>query len=113
MAVTSDWQTGYCADIHVHNGGDHDVQGWTVVLDAGSSSLTQAWNVQVARSASTYTVTPVGWNAPIGAGASLPREPKLTPSRKGVDSTDAGIASSTNSGEPGWVDGYTAKGRGV
>jgi hypothetical protein len=38
------------------------------VLDAGSSPLTQAWNVQASRSGTTYTITPVDWNAPIAAG---------------------------------------------
>jgi endoglucanase len=69
MTVTSDWQTGYCADVHVHNGSSAGVSGWTLVLEAGSSPLTQAWNVQASRSGTTYTITPVDWNAPIAAGS--------------------------------------------
>ena len=69
MSVTSDWQSGYCVDVHVHNGGAQAVDGWSVTVDAKSSTLTQAWNVQVARQGSTYSATPVGWNRGIAPGA--------------------------------------------
>ncbi len=68
MSVTSEWQTGYCADVHVRNGGSGVAAGWTVTIDAQASSLTQAWNVQVSRKGRTYTVRPVSWNQQIGAG---------------------------------------------
>ena len=43
--------------------------GWTVVVDAHMSTLTQAWNVTVSRQGARYTVTPVEWNRSIGPGA--------------------------------------------
>ena len=69
LTITSDWQSGYCADVHLHNGGAAAVTGWSVTIDAGSSTLSQAWNVRVDRSGTSYTAHPVDWNAPVAAGA--------------------------------------------
>ncbi len=68
LTITSDWATGYCADVHVKNGGTAVIGGWSVIVDAGTSTLSQAWNVTVARQGSIYTATPVDWNRPIAPG---------------------------------------------
>lgn len=68
LVVTSDWASGYCADVHVKNAGRSAVTRWSVTLDAGTSTVSQAWNVTVARQGSTYTATPVDWNASIAVG---------------------------------------------
>ena len=69
MVVTSDWATGYCVDVHVHNAGSQPVSGWTVTIDAHTSTLTQAWNVTATRQGSRYAVTPVDWNRNIAPGS--------------------------------------------
>jgi endoglucanase len=71
LAIASEWETGYCADVHVRNGGGQTVSGWSATIDARSSTLTQAWNVQVDRQGSTYTMRPVGWNQEIAAGGEI------------------------------------------
>ena len=68
LKITSDWKSGYCADVRVHNGGFQAVKRWSVVLDARSSTLTQAWNVLIAKNGPAFTVTPAAWNATIPPG---------------------------------------------
>jgi cellulose binding protein with CBM2 domain/fibronectin type III domain protein len=67
---TSEWSTGFVADVTVTS--TTAVDGWTLVLVLGGDQrLTQAWNASFSQSGSTVTLTPAGWNRRIPAGGSV------------------------------------------
>ena len=92
MVVTSDWATGYCVDVHVHNASSAPVSGWTVTIDAHTSTLTQAWNVTATRQGSRYTVTPVDWNRNIAPGSDADWGFCADKGTGGSEATLAGVA---------------------
>ncbi|MFC6565163.1 cellulase family glycosylhydrolase [Actinoplanes utahensis] len=71
FTVANTWNGGYQGEIKVSNTSSSAITTWKVelTLPAGSS-VGQAWNSTLATSGNTYTFTPAGWNATIGAGAS-------------------------------------------
>ncbi|GAA3342389.1 cellulase family glycosylhydrolase [Amorphoplanes nipponensis] len=71
FTVTNSWSTGYEASVVVKNDTSSTISTWRVelTLPAGTS-VVNAWNATQASAGSTYTFTPAGWNATLGAGAS-------------------------------------------
>ncbi len=68
--ATSTWNTGYCENVVVANGGTAATTSWTVTLSIGSASLSNGWSGTFGSSGGTLTVTPLSWNAAIGPGQS-------------------------------------------
>lgn len=68
LAITSDWGSGYCADVDVTNNGSQSVE-WqvSVTIDGSVSSL---WNGAWSQTGPTLEVSGVSWNAALAAGAS-------------------------------------------
>ncbi|MFI7542272.1 cellulose binding domain-containing protein [Actinoplanes sp. NPDC049599] len=69
--VTSQWNTGFGADVTVTNLGD-PVNGWTLgwTLAAGQG-ITQAWNATVTVAGSAVTATAASYNSSVPAGGSV------------------------------------------
>lgn len=69
FVVTSDWGTGYCADITLTNNSLNEINGWTLDF-ALSNPVTSAWNVSAWNNYGdgTYDFTDDGWNGILTAG---------------------------------------------
>ncbi|MEU4623701.1 cellulase family glycosylhydrolase [Actinoplanes sp. NPDC023801] len=71
FTVQSTWNNGYQGQVTVNNNTSSQINTWKVELTfPAGTSVTQSWNTTQAVSGSTYTFTPVGWNATIAPGAS-------------------------------------------
>ncbi|RMG87837.1 MAG: PKD domain-containing protein, partial [Bacteroidetes bacterium] len=71
FTVTSDWGTGYCAEITLTNNGTSAINGWTLDFDL-IASITSLWNgTWSSNGSNNYTVNDAGWNANIPAGGSV------------------------------------------
>src|SRR6188768_4407263 len=68
---TNSWGSGYCANVDIINSGTATASTWVVVLELNQASIYSSWNGNFSGSGSRKTVTPVGWNASVGAGATL------------------------------------------
>ena len=68
---TNSWTGGYCANVLITNSGSTAASTWTVVLELNQATIYSSWNGNFSGSGSRKTVTPVGWNASVGAGATL------------------------------------------
>jgi cellulose 1,4-beta-cellobiosidase len=72
LKVTTDWGSGYCADVSLQNASAAAVTSWTVVVDLNQGALSQLWNGSFTQSGTQITVKPVGaWNSTLAPGASL------------------------------------------
>ncbi|TDB71149.1 cellulose-binding domain-containing protein, partial [Micromonospora sp. KC723] len=69
--VTSQWNTGFGADVAVTNLGE-PLDGWTLrwTFPAGQT-VTQAWNATVDQSGSAVTATNAAHNRAVGTGATV------------------------------------------
>ena len=68
---TNSWPSGYCANVNITNSGTAAASTWVVVLELNQASIYSSWNGNFAGSGSRKTITPVGWNASVAAGATL------------------------------------------
>jgi hypothetical protein len=69
-AVTGQWQGGFQAEVTVRNSGTAPITGWRVTWTLPSGqSITQVWNGSHTVAGDTVTVTDVGWNGALRAGA--------------------------------------------
>ncbi len=70
--VTSDWGSGYCADITLTNNGSTTINDWVFVFDL-SADITTLWNAGTwsGNQAQGYTATNAGWNGTINPGGSV------------------------------------------
>ncbi|MGW4944961.1 cellulose binding domain-containing protein [Actinoplanes sp. NPDC004185] len=69
--VTSQWGTGFGADVTVTNLGDA-VTGWTLGWTlAPGQGITQAWNATVTAAGPAVTATGVSYNSAVASGASV------------------------------------------
>ncbi|WP_437562289.1 expansin EXLX1 family cellulose-binding protein [Sorangium sp. So ce542] len=73
LTRSSDWGSGYCANVNVVNEGTTPVTSWTVVIDLRQSTLSNLWEAQSSRSGSLLTVTPASGRGqiPVGGAASF------------------------------------------
>ncbi|MEU4897938.1 cellulose binding domain-containing protein [Streptomyces sp. NPDC044780] len=70
-AVTSQWNTGFTANVTVKNTGTDATSGWRVAWSYPSGQqVTSAWNATVTRTGSQVTAANA-YNGTIGAGASV------------------------------------------
>lgn len=68
--VSSSWQGGYQANVVVKNTGSDAIGGWAVnwTLPSGQE-VTQVWNGSLSKNGSEVSVSNVGWNGAVNAGA--------------------------------------------
>ncbi|MFI0818193.1 endo-1,4-beta-xylanase [Streptomyces sp. NPDC021098] len=70
--VTSQWNTGFTANVTVKNTGSSPVDGWQVAWAYPSGQrVTSAWNATVTQSGAQVTAANAPYNATIGAGGSV------------------------------------------
>jgi cellulase/cellobiase CelA1 len=70
VEVVNSWPCAYQAEVTV-SAGSQPVNGWTVGLDLGSSTLQASWNAQMDGTTGAITATGVTWNTSIPAGGSV------------------------------------------
>ena len=69
--ITSEWATGFGADVTVTNLGDA-VTGWTLGWSlAAGQGITQAWNATVTVAGTAVTAAGLSYNSAVAAGASV------------------------------------------
>ena len=71
LSITSDWGTGYCANVNVSNPGQAPASSWRAQLDTRQSRITNAWNAKFSGVSGQLTVTPIPDTEKIAAGASI------------------------------------------
>lgn len=70
--VSSDWGTGYCAEIVITNNTSETINGWTYIFDQ-AAEITSFWNVGSwsGNQSQGYSSTDAGWNSVINPGESV------------------------------------------
>ncbi len=70
--VTTDWGTGYCAEIKVVNNSNTTINGWTLNFNL-EADITSFWNISSwsGNRSQGYTASDAGWNSVINPGASV------------------------------------------
>lgn len=68
--ITSDWGSGYNADIAITNQGSDTISGWTLEFDS-VNPIGSLWNGVKTGNGSHYTVTNAAWNGNLAPGASV------------------------------------------
>lgn len=72
FAKTSDWGSGFEGKYTITNGTPTAINGWQVSFDLPAGhSVGSFWDASMTRSGQRFTFSNVGWNATIGAGASV------------------------------------------
>lgn len=70
--VTSDWGTGYCADIEITNNGTETIYGWGVNINLNDSTMDSNWSGNFdSQGGNIYLVTPEDWNAEVDPGETI------------------------------------------
>jgi hypothetical protein len=71
LALTSQWDTGWCAQVTVTNYTGSTSASWMVELDVHDSSVYTSWGAEFAVDGSVYTATNLFWNGNIPSGQSI------------------------------------------
>ncbi len=72
IAITDNWDTGYCANVTVTNNGTTTINSWKAVIDLHQAAQSGGWNATLSVSGSLMTATPVDWNAKLAPGGTGP-----------------------------------------
>ncbi len=71
LALTSQWDTGWCAEIKVKNFTAAPTTSWTVEFDVNDSSVFTLWGAEVTHTGPLYTATNLAWNGNIPSGQTV------------------------------------------
>ncbi|MCU7729002.1 cellulose binding domain-containing protein [Actinoplanes sp. KI2] len=70
--TTSEWSTGFVAEVTITNKRTTAVNGWTATVTLGGDQrVTSAWNATATQTGATVTMTAPTWNRTIPAGGSV------------------------------------------
>jgi len=69
LTYQSDWKAGYCSTVSITNTGANSLSAWQVVINLGQARLSQVWKGSSSLVGPRMTVTPMGDNSQVGAGA--------------------------------------------
>lgn len=71
FTLTSNWDTGYNANVKLENIGDSTIQNWYLGFDY-DNSINNIWNAEISSNEGVeYVIKNVGWNQDIVAGKSI------------------------------------------
>jgi hypothetical protein len=68
LVYTSDWGSGFCADVKITNGLAQATTRWQVILDLKNTQVTQSWNAKASAGTGRATFGPVDYNGAIYPG---------------------------------------------
>jgi cellulase/cellobiase CelA1 len=72
VLLTSEWGSGYCADIEITNNGDEAASTWETFIELNDSSIYDTWNADYTFvSGGVYQVTPLSWNGNVDPGETI------------------------------------------
>lgn len=71
LTYTSDWGTGYCADVTISNALGQATARWTVILDLKTTKMTSTWNSKYSATTGRVTAEPMNYNTSIPAGGTV------------------------------------------
>ena len=97
---TNSWASGYCVNVNISTPAAAAASTWVVVLELNQARIYSSWNGNFTGSGSRKTVTPVGWNASVAAGATL-QAFGYCANTTGASSTPAIVSPLGNPGEGG------------
>ena len=69
IKITSDWGTGYCANVEITNNGEQE-EDWTVTFPA-EGNISSLWNAAYVQKGDEVTVEGLAWNNTLKPGVSL------------------------------------------
>ncbi|HXS17471.1 MAG TPA: carbohydrate-binding domain-containing protein, partial [Polyangiaceae bacterium] len=69
LNVYDDWGSGYCARVVVTNTHSSPTTSWSVVVNAGNSTVFNSWNPPNKSGSGTHTFSSVSWNAAVAPNA--------------------------------------------
>lgn len=69
VSLTSQWESGYCANVTVTNTQATTINHWTVVMDVGAATQNAQWQANFTQAGSTLTATNTSNNGTLTAGA--------------------------------------------
>ena len=81
LTLTSQWDTGWCAEVAVTNHTGWPTSSWSVEFDVHDSSVFTQWSADFTNTGSLYTATNLSWNG---------RIPSLGTSRFGLCANKTG-----------------------
>ncbi|UUU26107.1 glycoside hydrolase family 48 protein [Streptomyces sp. DSM 40750] len=88
---TSDWGSGFTAELTISNRGTEAISGWTLTYDyAGNQTLTNGWSGTWSQSGKTVTARNASWNGTIAVGAAVTTGAQFTYS--GTNAAPTGFA---------------------
>lgn len=71
LTTSSDWGTGYCADVALKNTSSTAVSSWQLLVNLNGSTVYQIWSATYSVSSGKMTVTPQAFNKSIPANGSV------------------------------------------
>jgi len=71
LVISSDWGSGYCANVSITNGLNQATARWQLILDLKGSTITGSWNASLTGTSGKVTATPVSYNTSINPGAAV------------------------------------------
>ncbi|OAH15371.1 glycoside hydrolase family 48 protein [Streptomyces jeddahensis] len=96
---TSDWGSGFTAELTVTNRGSEAIDGWTLTYDyTGDQKLTNGWSGIWSQSGKTVTVKNESFNAKIAAGAAISTGAQFTYSGTNAAPTSFAVNGTTCAG---------------
>ncbi|MGW1450097.1 cellulose binding domain-containing protein [Micromonospora sp. NPDC002411] len=70
--ATTDWNTGFTANVTITNTGTTAINGWTLRFSfAGGQTVSQGWSAAVSQSGAAVTATNLSYNGTLAPGASV------------------------------------------
>lgn len=110
IATSSDWGSGYCANVTVSNAGTSATTSWTIVINLNQATVSSLWSANKTVSGSMLTVTPLSYNAAIGAGSSAGFGYCASASGSNDHPTIASVSATGNGGATPGTGGTVATG---
>ena len=69
--VSSEWSTGYCANLSITNNNSAGAESWTAVINMNGGRIYTSWNGNFSGTSGSITVSAAVWNAAVAAGQTV------------------------------------------
>jgi cellulase/cellobiase CelA1 len=69
VALTDQWESGYCANVTVTNTLSRTINQWTVIMNVGTAIQNARWQANFTQNGSTLTATSLPANGTLAPGA--------------------------------------------
>ncbi|HSC86451.1 MAG TPA: non-reducing end alpha-L-arabinofuranosidase family hydrolase [Polyangiaceae bacterium] len=69
LSLSSQWNSGYCADVSLVNTGATAISSWEVQIDLTQSTFASGWSANITSSGGRLVAKPLDWNRNLDVGA--------------------------------------------